>query len=167
MLFYVRRHTGADGSLEWYVLNGHTRWRARKFFPTRAAAAAERAKLQVKLDLPKGASPQANAERLRDARCSDRCSGRLPLGEMRKSAGSKPRGAGPPASYPSSPPGYPTEGEGELAGRAVSQRVGGGTAQRTWPGKRNLTCEPSRWLLCRKRRGAQTKAPPVRAGLCN
>ena len=51
MLFYVRRHTGADGSFEWYVLNGHTRRRASKFFPTRAAAAAERAKLQVKLDL--------------------------------------------------------------------------------------------------------------------
>jgi hypothetical protein len=52
-LFYVRRHTGADGSFEWYVLNGHTRRRASKFFPTRAAAAAERAKLQVKLDLAK------------------------------------------------------------------------------------------------------------------
>ena len=35
------------------VLNGHTRRRASKFFPTRAAAAAERAKLQVKLDLAK------------------------------------------------------------------------------------------------------------------
>ena len=66
MLFYVRRHTGADGSFEWYVLNGHTRRRASKFFPTRAAAAAERAKLQVQLDLakeqvlrrtPKGARP--------------------------------------------------------------------------------------------------------------
>ena len=45
MLFYVRRHTGADGSFEWYVLNGHTRRRASNFFPTRAAAAAERAKL--------------------------------------------------------------------------------------------------------------------------
>jgi hypothetical protein len=28
MLFYVRRQTGADGSFEWYVLNGHTRRRA-------------------------------------------------------------------------------------------------------------------------------------------
>ena len=52
-LFYVRRHTCADGSFEWYVLNGHTRPRASKFFPTRAAAAAEREKLQVKLDLAK------------------------------------------------------------------------------------------------------------------
>jgi len=52
-LFYVRRHRCADGSFEWYVLNGHTRRRASKFFPTRAAAAAERAKLQVKLDLAK------------------------------------------------------------------------------------------------------------------
>ena len=51
MLFYVRRHTGADGSFEWYVLNGHTRRRAGKPFPTRAEAEAERAKLQVKLDL--------------------------------------------------------------------------------------------------------------------
>jgi hypothetical protein len=57
MLFYVRRHTGADGSFEWYVLNGHTRRRASKFFPTRAAAAAERAKLQVKLDLAKEQVP--------------------------------------------------------------------------------------------------------------
>jgi hypothetical protein len=23
-LFYVRRHTCADGSFEWYILNGHT-----------------------------------------------------------------------------------------------------------------------------------------------
>ena len=53
MLFYVRRHTGADGSFEWYVLNGHTRRRASKSFPTRAAAAAEREKLQVRLDLAK------------------------------------------------------------------------------------------------------------------
>ena len=52
-VFYVRRNTCADGSFEWYVLNGHTRRRAIKFFPTRAAAAAERAKLQVKLDLAK------------------------------------------------------------------------------------------------------------------
>ena len=52
-LFYVRRHTCADGSFEWYVLNGHTRRRASKFFPTRAAAAAERKKLQVKLELAK------------------------------------------------------------------------------------------------------------------
>ena len=37
MLFYVRRHTGADGSFEWYVLNGHTLRRASNFFPTRAA----------------------------------------------------------------------------------------------------------------------------------
>ena len=49
----MRRHTCADGSFEWYVLNGHTRRRASKFFPTRAAAAAERKKLQVKLDLAK------------------------------------------------------------------------------------------------------------------
>jgi hypothetical protein len=53
MLFYVWRHTGADGSFEWYVLNGHTRRRASKSFPTRAAAAAEREKLQARLDLAK------------------------------------------------------------------------------------------------------------------
>ena len=34
MLFYVRRHTCAKGSFEWYVLNGHTRRRVSKFFPT-------------------------------------------------------------------------------------------------------------------------------------
>ena len=48
----VRRYTCADGSFEWYVLS-HTRRRASKIFPTRAAAAAERAKLQMKLDLAK------------------------------------------------------------------------------------------------------------------
>jgi hypothetical protein len=50
MLFYVRRSTCADGSFEWYVLNGHTRRRASKTFPTREAAAAERDKLQANLD---------------------------------------------------------------------------------------------------------------------
>ena len=49
MLFYVRRHTCADG-FEWYVLNGHIRQPASKLFRTRAA---ERARLQVKLELAK------------------------------------------------------------------------------------------------------------------
>jgi hypothetical protein len=52
-LFYVRRHTCADGSFEWHVLNGHTRRRASNFFPIRAAAVAERRKLQGKVDLAK------------------------------------------------------------------------------------------------------------------
>jgi hypothetical protein len=52
-LFYVRRHDCADGSFEWYVLNGNTRRRTSKFFPTRAKAAAERRKLQLRLDLAK------------------------------------------------------------------------------------------------------------------
>jgi hypothetical protein len=52
-LFYVRRHTCADGAFEWYVLDGHTRRRASKHFPTSAAAVAERAKFQVKLELVK------------------------------------------------------------------------------------------------------------------
>ena len=52
-LFYVRRHICADGSFEWYVLNGHTRRPGSKLFRTRAAAAAERARLQVKLKLAK------------------------------------------------------------------------------------------------------------------
>jgi len=43
-------HTCADGSFEWYVLNGHTRRPASKLFRTRAA---ERARLQVKLELAK------------------------------------------------------------------------------------------------------------------
>jgi hypothetical protein len=51
-LFYVRRHTCADG-FEWYVLNGHIRQPASKLFRTRAAAAAERTRLQVKLELAK------------------------------------------------------------------------------------------------------------------
>jgi hypothetical protein len=51
--FYVRRHTCADGSFEWYVLNGHTRRRASKLFRTRAAAAAARRKLQTKLNMAK------------------------------------------------------------------------------------------------------------------
>ena len=53
MLFYVRRHTCADGSFEWYVLNGHTRRPASKLFRTRAAAVRSGAKLQVKLELAK------------------------------------------------------------------------------------------------------------------
>jgi hypothetical protein len=53
MLFYVRRHTCADGSFEWYVLNGYTRRRTSKIFLTRAKAAAERRKLQVRHDLAK------------------------------------------------------------------------------------------------------------------
>jgi hypothetical protein len=52
-LFYVRRHTCADGSFEWYVLNGHTRRRASNLFRTRAAAVAELRKLQAKVDLAK------------------------------------------------------------------------------------------------------------------
>ena len=59
-LFYVRRHTCADGSFEWYVLNGHTRRRASNFFPTRAAAVAERRKGRP----GEGERPQANAESL-------------------------------------------------------------------------------------------------------
>jgi hypothetical protein len=50
-LFHVRRYKCADGSFEWYVLNGHTRRRVSKSFPTRAKAEAERALLQAKLDL--------------------------------------------------------------------------------------------------------------------
>jgi hypothetical protein len=50
-LFYVRRHTCADGSFEWHVLNGHTLRRVGKPFPTKAKAEAERAILQAKLDL--------------------------------------------------------------------------------------------------------------------
>jgi hypothetical protein len=53
MLFHARQHTCADGSFEWYVLNGHTRRPASKFLPTRVQAAAERRKLQVRLDLAK------------------------------------------------------------------------------------------------------------------
>ena len=57
-LFYVRRHTCGDGWFEWYVLNGLTRRPASKLFRTRAAAAAERARLQVKLELAKEQVPQ-------------------------------------------------------------------------------------------------------------
>jgi hypothetical protein len=52
-LFYVRQHTCADGSFEWYVLNGHTLRRVGKSFPTRAKAEDEREILQAKLDLAK------------------------------------------------------------------------------------------------------------------
>jgi hypothetical protein len=40
----LRRHTGADGSFEWYVLNGHTRRRASNFFRRERRPAAEREK---------------------------------------------------------------------------------------------------------------------------
>ena len=43
-LFYVRRHLRADGSSQWYVLNGHIR---RACEQTKAEAEARRAKLQV------------------------------------------------------------------------------------------------------------------------
>ena len=61
MLFYVRRHTGADGSFEWYVLNGHTRRRASNPFRRERRLQRSGEKLQVKLDLAK-AKAQANAE---------------------------------------------------------------------------------------------------------
>ena len=57
----MRRHTCADGSFEWYVLNGHTRRRASRTYPTRAAAAAARRKLQLKLDLAKAKVLRASA----------------------------------------------------------------------------------------------------------
>ena len=62
MLFYVRRHTCADGSFEWYVLNGHTRRPASKLFRTRAAAVAERGEVAGEARAGQGASPQANAD---------------------------------------------------------------------------------------------------------
>ena len=37
----------------WHVLNGHTRRRVSKSFPTRAMAEAKRASLQTKLDVAK------------------------------------------------------------------------------------------------------------------
>jgi hypothetical protein len=46
-LFHVRRYKCADGSFEWYVLNGHTGRRASKSFPTKAKAEAKRAKLDL------------------------------------------------------------------------------------------------------------------------
>jgi hypothetical protein len=52
-LFYVRQHTRADGSFEWYVLNGHTQRRASRTFKTRVAAEARRAKLQAVHDAAK------------------------------------------------------------------------------------------------------------------
>jgi hypothetical protein len=52
-LFYVRQHTCADGSFEWYVLNGHTLRRVGKPFPARVKAEDEREILQAKLDLAK------------------------------------------------------------------------------------------------------------------
>jgi hypothetical protein len=58
-LFYVRRHTCADGSFEWYVLNGHTRRPASKLFRTRAAAAAERASNAVTRPGPQNIAPAA------------------------------------------------------------------------------------------------------------
>jgi hypothetical protein len=63
-LFYVRRHTCADGSFEWYVRNGHTLRRVGKPFPTRAKAEAERGDSAGEARSGQGASPQANARRL-------------------------------------------------------------------------------------------------------
>jgi hypothetical protein len=52
-LFYVRPLPCADGSFEWYVLNGHTGRRASETFKTKAAAEARRSKLQANIDLAK------------------------------------------------------------------------------------------------------------------
>jgi hypothetical protein len=114
MLFYVRRHTGADGSFEWYVLNGHTRRRASNFFPTRAAAAAEREKLQARLDLakakvfrraPKGArknnAPAAGAESCGASYGEGRLAGQEP--QRRGADQSSPRGTDKPAASLHSP----------------------------------------------------------------
>ena len=49
----MRRHTSGNGLFEWYVLNGNTRRRASRLFNTRTAAAAERRKLQARLNLAK------------------------------------------------------------------------------------------------------------------
>jgi hypothetical protein len=167
MLFYVRRHTGADGSLEWYV----PQWPypvAREQILSDESGGCSGAGEVAGEARPTKRSKSSGERRKAEGRTVQRpVLGAAPAWRDAQERREQAARSGPPASYPSSPPGYPTEGEGELAGRAVSQRVGGGTAQRTWPGKRNLTCEPSRWLLSRKRRGAQTKAPPVRAGLCN
>ena len=104
MLFYVRRHTGADGSFEWYVLTGHTRRRASKFFPTRAATAAEREKLQVKLDLakeqvlrrtPKGSAVKPNKDRAIKRRPVKRTrSDARALASAKRAPARKPGGAG-------------------------------------------------------------------------
>jgi hypothetical protein len=99
MLFYVRRHTGADGSFEWYVLNGHTRRRASKFFPTRAAAAAERAKLQVKLDLAKEQVLRRTPKGARRESCGTSYGeGRLAGQESPVADQSSPRGTDKPAA---------------------------------------------------------------------
>jgi hypothetical protein len=52
-LFYVRRHLRADGSSQWYVLNGHIR---RACEQTKAEAEARRAKLQAVHDAAKRVS---------------------------------------------------------------------------------------------------------------
>ena len=59
-LFYVRRHTCADGSFEWYVLNGHTRRPASKLFRTRAGRSGA-GEVAGEARAGQGASPQANA----------------------------------------------------------------------------------------------------------
>ena len=53
-LFYVRRHLRADGSSQWYVLNGHR----RACEQTKAEAEARRAKLQAVHDAAKRAQPR-------------------------------------------------------------------------------------------------------------
>src|SRR3954470_7920818 len=94
MLFYVRRHTGADGSFEWYVLNGHTRRRASKLFRTRAAAAAARRKLQAKRDIAQAKVLQANAE-LAERRAVKRTAlRRASTGERTGVSARKPGGGG-------------------------------------------------------------------------
>jgi hypothetical protein len=52
-LFYVRQHTHGDGSLGWYVLNGHTHRRASRTFKTERQPKRHGRKLQAAHDAVK------------------------------------------------------------------------------------------------------------------
>jgi hypothetical protein len=59
----VRRQIRADGSSEWYVLNGHTRRAVKGTFKTRAAAEVRRRKSQAEHDQKHAAAMQKLARR--------------------------------------------------------------------------------------------------------
>jgi hypothetical protein len=63
-LFYVRRHTCADGIFEWYVLNGHTRRRPGEPFSDESGGRSGAGEVAGEARSGQCASPQANAERL-------------------------------------------------------------------------------------------------------
>ena len=57
----MRRHTCADGSFEWYVLNGHTRRRAKQILSDESSGCSGAGEVAGEARAGQGTIPQANA----------------------------------------------------------------------------------------------------------